>query len=291
MILRCYSSAIVAIICLVFAYGESVAAPIVNNASIDSGSVRPVKLMKKDAIRKLDRIRSEFKKANASSPIALMAKSSESGFKALAIFARCFDKDLLFSEELEEEENQFVLGMSKAGLEETNRVKNAMLGIYGLNAILYKIRFHSDTTKMKDLLQQHDFTVKTVGSEQNFVPVLSILTNSIFNYLYVTVFSLDTSFGFRKDLSNCEFQFGQGERVARDDEDHFLNAVYRLFELNRLWGLTMSKNAKKDFGKLTAQQKAAIDAVDNMRMQTAVGLEYYYRVIDLMTRTYIQYKM
>ncbi len=274
-------------IAMLLVAGAADAAPAQRDSTTRVGSKR----WKKEATATLDRSRAEFRRLKTDDPNRLMARSTESAFEALLILARCWDRDTIYAEEIRTQEEDFRSGLAAARLDDAAHIKNAMLGIYGLNALLYQIRFHTDTTKINDIIKQHRFTIEAINQEKSLIPTLRILANSIFNYLFVTVYSLDTTTNFRNDLANYEFQYGQGERVARDEQDRLMNAMYRIFELNRLWGLTLSKKTVSDFSTLSKDQKARIDKIDNVGMQVATSFEFYYRVLDVLTRKYLLYKM
>jgi hypothetical protein len=258
------------------------------SASGDSIVKQMPRPAKKALLRVLDSVQKNLKRAPREDAFGHLARYSEAAFTAVSCLAVCFDAKGIYEEDIQDELASFRKQLGNKDALIKDRLKNSLFGIYGLNAILYKIRFHEDTARINDLLKQHEVTLKCLKSDNSLFSFLHYLGNGAFNYLYATLYTLDSSKDFRSDLANNVFQYTHGEQVARNEDDRFLNDVYRLYELMRLWGVLQGGKTAEQFKDLQAEQKKRIDALDNPRMQIAVGMEYYYKAADYLSRALLK---
>jgi hypothetical protein len=203
--------------------------------------------------------------------------------KTLTILIRSLDSSAIVHKEVREEEMRLLHEDSTRG-GAAGKIVNGMTGIYSLYGLLYKMRFGQDTAGLAMYDRIHDDVIKKMRREVQAIEAVAAMARGVYEMSSAIVRDIDKDSLYAGQFALVAQQNDEGMHNAETDEDRFLNGIYRTFEVCQLWALYLDPTNKEEVSHLLREMFTMSKKAEGVGAQLAVGMEYLYKIHDLIAR-------
>jgi hypothetical protein len=215
---------------------------------------RPDEKLKTSLKAELLDIAQQRKRNESDDPIPTMINELSSLFRTLSVTARALDRSEAFRKDITEGIRRFrETDRSRKG--EAGKIMNGMTGTYEMYALLAKMKFLGREDKQKEIQEINDRTIKSFRPE---VP------------------AIEAAAAIAEAFKQIERQYQQGVQVAKKEEDHFINGIYRTFEISQMWAIALNPTREDDVAKMSAGISDETAEAENVGTQMGIAVRYLY---------------
>lgn len=199
-------------------------------------------------------------------------------FNTLTVTARALDHEGRFSSEIRDEIRKFRSTDDTRGESEAGRIMNGMTGVYSMYALLAKMKFLGRETEQNTIQEINDETVATFKPEVPVVEAAAAIADACYTLTTMIITDIDSENRFEKAFTQIERQYLQGKQVAKRDEDHFINGIFRTFEISQLWALALNPGRVEDVREMNQGVSDESAESENVGTQMAVAVKYLFLI-------------
>ncbi|PLX32479.1 MAG: hypothetical protein C0600_02545 [Ignavibacteria bacterium] len=237
----------------------------------------PLPDLKAKLLEDLQAISAWRAKEQHDAPIPRLITELYSLFNTLTVTARALDRDSTFATYILTEREKFSeaeqLRSSDAG-----RIMNGMTGTYAMYALLAKMKFYGQAEKQAEIQKIHDATVKTFKPEIPAVEAAAAISDACYSLTELIMEEIDSEGHFVGAFEHIERQYNQGVSVAKSEEDHFINGMFRTFEISQLWAMSLNAERKEDISKMNSGVSTESARAEDVGTQMAIAVKYLYLI-------------
>ncbi|MDT8325621.1 MAG: hypothetical protein RRA94_16015, partial [Bacteroidota bacterium] len=216
----------------------------------------------------------QARKANESDePIPTMINELTSLFRTLSVTARALDREGKFRDEIQAELTRFN-GTDAVRSDEGGKIMNAMSGVYQMYALLAKMKFLGQPEKQEEIQEINDITVKSFRPGAPAVDAAAAIADACYNLTSMIMQEIDSENRFDAAFTHIERQYEQGVQVAKKEEDHYINGMFRTFEISQLWALSLNPEREDDVSKMN--QGVSDESAEAETVGTQMGIATRY---------------
>ncbi len=205
-------------------------------------------------------------------------------FRTLTTLALILDrKDVYRSDILREQD--MVLSKTNLKADNQKQLLNGITGMYTMYNVIYKMAFATDTVRISELVSIHDSIVHSIHASMPLFQALNTFSRSVYSMSRSVVQAVDTTGHLAGAIVKYDKMYEDGEKIARDEEDRFLNSIYRTFHMHELWAIY---SAPADQRKASVMSSALFEATQDDKVkskveQIIIAMEYLYRITERLT--------
>jgi hypothetical protein len=215
--------------------------------------------------------------AKQDEPIPKLITELNSLFKALTITARALDRDSSFASDIRVEMKKFD-AVDKVQTGDASRIMNGMTGVYAMYALLAKMKFMGQAEKQAAIQKIHDSTVKTFAPEIPAVEAAASIADACYKLTEMIMEEIDSENRFDEAFRQIERQYSHGVNVAKKEEDHFINGMFRTFEISQLWALSLNSARSEDISLINANISDESSEAENVETQMGIAVKYLFMI-------------
>lgn len=265
---------------------ESKAAPVqdarVQTAQAFTGVDRNPELKAK-LLADLEGIRLYNLKASRSSEIQTLITELTSLTRTLAVTAHALNRNNAFAAEIESELKKFNAA-DRNRKDEAGRIMNGMSGVYGMYALLAKMKFVGQQDKQDEIQSINDETIKALRPEAPAVEAAAAIADACYALSTMIIWDIDTEKRYEKAFDQIDKQYQQGIRVAKKQEDLFINGMFRTFEVSQLWLLSINTKASEKISELNSGISNDSGEATNVGIQMGIAVKYLFLISYLIAQ-------
>lgn len=218
----------------------------------------------------------QSRKANESDePIATMINELTSLFRSLSVTARALDRDGQFREEIQAEIARF-RSTDTQRPDEAAKIMNGMSGVYQMYALLAKMKFLGQPEKQKEIQEINDITVKNLRPGAPAVEAAAAIADACYNLTTMIMQEIDSENRFEAAFTHIDRQYKQGIQVAKKEEDHYINGMFRTFEISQLWALSLNPEREEDVSKMNQGVSDESGQAETVGEQMGIATRYLF---------------
>ncbi|MCB2204360.1 hypothetical protein KQI65_06380 [bacterium] len=235
----------------------------------------PDPALKKQLQAELLDIATTRKQNESDEQIPAMINELTSLFRSLSVTARALDRHGDFQKEINTEISRF----RQAEVEKTDdaaKIMNAMSGVYQMYALLAKMKFLGQPEKQEEIQKINDITVQNLRPGSQAVEAAASIADACYNLTSMIMQDIDSENRFAKAFEQIERQYQQGIRVAKKEEDHYINGMFRTFEVSQLWALSLNPEREKDVAKMNKGVSDESAEAETVGTQMNVATRYLF---------------
>lgn len=238
---------------------------------------------KRQLLERLEDIRRRNEAGTRGSEVQTLITELSSLARVLGVTARVLDRDGAFASAIDEELDRFEKGM-RTREDEAGRVLNGMTGVYGMYAMLAKMRFVGSAEKQAEIQDIHDRTVTALRGDSPVVETSAAIADACYELSAMIIRDIDSEGRYQKAFTQIERQYEQGVRVANKREDVFINGMFRTYEVSQLWLLSINPKATDLITELNAGVSEDSGNATNVGMQMGIAAKYLFMISFLIAQ-------
>lgn len=242
---------------------------------------------KEQLLARLERIRAEHRNADRSSAIATLITELRSLSRTLAVTAHALDTEMKYHREIETIVDR-ADSLDRVRTDEAGNVMNGMLATYEMYALLAKMRFTGRPEKQNLIQEIHDDAIKKLQPNLPVVDAAAGFADACYNLTRMIIDDIDSESNFESAFEHIELQYAQGKRVAGSEEDHFLNGIFRTFEISQLWLLALNPRMTEDVSELNRSISSESTEATNVGIQMGIAVKHLYHISTLIAEQTIK---
>ncbi|MBR9978214.1 MAG: hypothetical protein KFH87_09015 [Bacteroidetes bacterium] len=243
--------------------------------------------VKEQLLARLERIRAEHRNANRSSAIATLISELRYLSRTLAVTAHALDTDMEYHHEIEAIVSR-ADSLDRVRTDDAGNVMNGMLATYEMYALLAKMRFIGRTDEQNLIQEIHDEAIRKLQPEIPVVDAAAGFADACYSLSRMIIDDIDSESHFESAFEHIEHQYAQGKRVAGSEEDHFLNGIFRTFEISQLWLLALNPRMTKDVSEMNSGISSESAEATNVGTQMGIAVKYLYHISTLIAEQTIE---
>lgn len=209
--------------------------------------------------------------------IQSMIADLQSLFKVLTVTARALDKSGGFSKEIQNEISRFRSSDQRVK-DDAGRIMNGLTGVYGMYAILAKMRFVGRAEQQQQIQGIHNATAAMFKPDIQAVRAAAAIAKSIYMLSMMVMRDIDSEGLYIEAFEQIDARYQDGNKVSEMDEDRYINGVFRTFEVSQLWALWMNPTQRAKISDLTGEIASKSSQAGSVGEQMSVATEYLYRI-------------
>lgn len=231
----------------------------------------------------LDTIAASARAAGDGEEIDRLILATYNCSRTLTTIVRTMDRNDLYADDIREEERRFAREDStRAG--KSGKILNGMLGVYSTYALISRMRFSGDPAHLAALEAIEKRVVATMRPDIPAIEALAAMANGVYHMSRDLVWSFSGDSSLAEGFDVIDENFRNGEQAAESDEDRFLNAIYRSFEVCQLWALLLNPAQRQEISTLSRDMFTEVKKADTIERQMTVSMDYYQRIHALIAR-------
>lgn len=238
---------------------------------------------KRELLAQLEQIRRANEAGKRDNEVQTLITELSALARVLGITAEVLDRDGAFAAEIGEERRRFSEG-TRARSDDAGRILNGMSGVYGMYALLAKMRFVGSEEKQAEIQDIHDRTVETLTADSPVVEAAAAIADACYELSGMIIRDIDSEARYEKAFAQIELQYRQGARVASKREDVFINGMFRTYEISQLWLLSINPKATDLITELNAGVSEDSGSATNVGMQMGVAAKYLFMISYLIAQ-------
>jgi hypothetical protein len=236
---------------------------------------RPDEKLKTSLKAELLDIAQQRKRNESDDPIPTMINELSSLFRTLSVTARALDRSEAFRKDITEGIRRFrETDRSRKG--EAGKIMNGMTGTYEMYALLAKMKFLGREDKQKEIQEINDRTIKSFRPEVPAIEAAAAIAEACYDLTHMIMTEIDSEGRFTEAFKQIERQYQQGVQVAKKEEDHFINGIYRTFEISQMWAIALNPTREDDVAKMSAGISDETAEAENVGTQMGIAVRYLY---------------
>ncbi|MBN1446433.1 MAG: hypothetical protein JXA28_00780 [Bacteroidetes bacterium] len=209
-------------------------------------------------------------------PMERLTRDLYSLFRTLTVTARALDRENRFTADIREEQRKF--RESDKTDTEAARIMNGMTGVYSMYALLAKMKFLGREEKQLAIQEINDATAATFKPEIPAVQAAAAIADACYSLTLMIMEDIDTENRYVEAFAQIDRQYQQGTLVAKREEDHFINGIFRTFEISQLWALALNPDRRDDVVKMNTGVSDESATAKNVGTQMAISLKYLFLI-------------
>ncbi len=218
----------------------------------------------------------QSRKANASDEaIPTMINELRSLFRSLSVTARALDRSGSFGGEIRAQIARFDAADRKEGRDGA-KIMNGMLGAYEMYALLAKMKFLGQADRQKDIQEINDITAQNLRPGAPAIEAAAALADACYNLTLMIMLEIDSEQRYAAAFTHIERQYKQGMEVAKKEEDHFINGMFRTFEISQLWALSLNPDREKEVSEMNQGVSSESAEAESVGTQMSVAARYLF---------------
>ena len=244
---------------------------------------------KKNLQNDLNAVTIAFQKSKPKDMNERIIIAGNSTFRLLMIIGRAIDRSSLYASQIAEHRTKFD-AQYKSAKEPAKKMVNgfvSMYSMYGTIATMYT-RAGKNTVLVNEIDEIEEAVQQKMHAKISAMEITSTVGAAGYKLLALTLREADTSGVLKESLTSVQQNYTEGEKVAESDEDRFLNAVFRMFELSHLWAFAIDQTAKESLNKLYASVIEKSKAAEEIGEQIAVAVEHLYYATHAIAMGYVK---
>jgi hypothetical protein len=151
-----------------------------------------------------------------------------------------------------------------------------MTGTYEVYALLAKMKFLGREDKQKEIQEINDRTIKSFRPEVPAIEAAAAIAEACYDLTHMIMTEIDSEGRFTEAFKQIERQYQQGVQVAKKEEDHFINGIYRTFEISQMWAIALNPTREDDVAKMSAGISDETAEAENVGTQMGIAVRYLY---------------
>ncbi len=231
----------------------------------------------------LESIRQYNLSAARSSEIQTLIAEMTSLCRTLAVTAHALDRGDTFAGEIDAELKKFNSAARERN-DEAGKIMNGMSGVYGMYALLAKMKFIGQKEHQDEIQAIHDETIQALRPEAPAVEAAAAIADACYLLSTMIIRDIDTEKRYDKAFEQIDRQYQQGVRVAKKQEDLFINGMFRTFEISQLWLLSIDTKASEKISELNNGVSADSAEATNVGMQMGISVKYLFLISYLIAQ-------
>lgn len=243
---------------------------------------------KKELLARLESIRKDNAAGKRDSEIQTLITELSSLTRALGVTALALDRSGAFAEEIEGEISKFEKTDRQKKEDDAGRIMNGMSGVYGMYALLAKMRFVGQAERQQEIQEIHDETVSALRGDTPAVKAAAAIAEACYALSSMIIRDIDSDHRYDKAFEQIDRQYQQGSNVANKQEDIFINGMFRTFEVSQLWLLSINPKASELITQLNAGVSEDSERATNVGMQMGIAAKYLFQISYLIARDTVQ---
>jgi hypothetical protein len=205
--------------------------------------------------------------------IPTMINELYSLFRTLTVTARALDREGGFREEIRAEMSRFS-STDAARTDDAGKIMNGMSGVYQMYALLAKMKFLGQPEKQEQIQEINDITVENLRPGAPAVEAAAAIADACYNLTAMIMHEIDSENRYHAAFTHIERQYKQGMQVAKKEEDHYINGMFRTFEISQLWALSLNPEREEDVSKMN--QGVSDESAEAETVGTQMGIATRY---------------
>jgi hypothetical protein len=165
---------------------------------------------------------------------------------------------------------------------------NGMSGVYGMYALLAKMRFVGQAERQAEIQEINDETVSALRGGTPAVKAAAAIAEACYALSSMIIRDIDSDRRYDKAFEQIDRQYQQGSNVANKQEDIFINGMFRTFEVSQLWLLSINPKASELITELNARVSEDSGQATNVGMQMGIAAKYLFQISYLIARDTVQ---
>lgn len=234
--------------------------------------------VRKDSLqKKLAEIIRWRKTAPRDEPMERMITELYALFNTLTVTASALDRDARFRTDIRQEISQF----NRSNIEQDDdagRIMNAMTGVYSMYALLAKMKFYGQEEQQAVIQEIHDETAATFKPDIPVVHAAAAIADACYTLTLMIMNEIDTENRFEKAFAQIERQYMHGKQVAKREEDHFINGMFRTFEISQIWALSLNPERRDEVMKMNQGISDESAEAEQVGTQMAIAVKYLFLI-------------
>lgn len=202
-------------------------------------------------------------------------------FRAMSNMALVLDRQHIYHAEVKKEQ-QLLLSRAGQRAEPQKQLLSSITGIYTMYNVVYKLAFVEDTVKIGELVAIHDSIVHSIQGSMQLFQALNTFSKSIYSMSRSVVQAVDSTGHLAGAIVQYDKLYEDGEKIALDEEDRFLNSVYRTFHMHELWAIYSAPPDQRKASLMSTSlfTDTRAKSVESKVEQIVIAMEYLYRITD-----------
>ncbi|MFZ1729229.1 MAG: hypothetical protein WBQ23_01270 [Bacteroidota bacterium] len=231
----------------------------------------------------LESIRKANLQGSRSSEIQTLITELSSLCRSLSVTARALGRSGAFSGDINSEIAKFN-SANLAKKDDAGKIMNGMSGVYGMYALLAKMKFVGQQDKQSEIQAIHDETIKALRPEAAAVEAAAAIADACYALSTMIIRDIDTEERYVKAFEQIDRQYQQGTKVAKNQEDLFINGMFRTFEVSQLWLLSINGKASEKITELNDGVSSDSAEATNVGMQMSIAVKYLFLISYLIAQ-------
>lgn len=240
-------------------------------------------LLKRTLLAELEEVRRTNAAASRNTDIQTLITELNSLYRTLAITAKALDRDSTFSGDISTELRKF-RETDRGRKDEAGKIMNGMSGVYGMYALLAKMKFVGNAARQREIQEIHDETVTALRPDAPAVVAAAAIAEACYTLSTMIIQDIDSEKRYAKAFEHIDEQYRQGVRVGKKQEDLFINGMFRTFEVSQLWLLSINPKASPRITELNEGVAADSGEATNVGMQMGISVKYLFLISYLIAQ-------
>jgi hypothetical protein len=248
----------------------------------------PAPELKRSLAGRLAAIRTSHDNGPSGADLRVLIHAGNSLVHTLAITAEALDRDRSFAADIGRALTRLDAEHARRS-DEAGRMLNSMTGMYEMYDILARMKFRGDTASERAITDLHTRTMRALAGETVAMNSAARMAGASYELTGMIMREIDSRQLFAASFDKVQGQFRRGARLAKSQEDHFLNGVYRTYEMSQLWLLALDPSQKDAIASMNdGFREAAGRSAENLGMQLTAAVEFLYRISLLIADRTVQ---
>ncbi len=242
--------------------------------------------VKKDLERSLLEARKRFSTAPNATDAQQLTQGLYGCFHTLTVIVKAIDHSGDFTKALNEEIERFAKEDStRSG--DAGKIVNGMSGVYAMYSLLYKMRFHTEAERMNVLEEYHSEVVASMHPKIPAVDAVAAMAKACYLLSIDIMENIDKEKLYSDAFAQIDQQYQAGKATAKISEDHFLNGMYRTFEVSQLWALFVNPKSRQKISEINKGFHSTSAGLDNIGGQMAAAAHSLFQILELIAQSTI----
>ena len=217
------------------------------------------------------------KKAPRDEPLERMITELYALFNTLTVTATALDREGRFRSDIRKEITQFSSTNSEQD-DDAGRIMNGMTGVYSMYALLAKMKFYGQDEQQAVIQEINDETAATFRPDIPVVKAAAAIADACYTLTLMIMDDIDSENRFEEAFTQIERQYTHGKQVAKREEDHFINGMFRTFEISQIWALSLNPDRRDDISKMNEGVSDESAEAEKVGTQMAIAVKYLFLI-------------
>lgn len=217
------------------------------------------------------------KTAPRDEPLERMITELYALFNTLTVTAAALDREERFRSEIRKEIAQF----NSTNIEQDDdagSIMNGMTGVYSMYALLAKMKFYGQEEQQAVIQEINDETAATFKPDIPVVKAAAAIADACYTLTLMIMDNIDSEDRFDEAFTQIERQYTHGRQVAKREEDHFINGIFRTFEISQIWALSLNPDRRDDVSKMNQGVSDESAEAEKVGTQMAIAVKYLFLI-------------